>query len=90
MSTSTSYSYFLETILIDYANGETFAISRPIGAGYFGTLSDTATINKSEEEWRKVRAKKNKGGMRMEYRKRIQNRVTFPRIFNTRITNSDP
>ena len=46
MSTSTSYSYFLETILTDYANGETFAISRPTGAGYFGTLSDTATINR--------------------------------------------
>ena len=42
-----TYTYFLETILTDYANGETFALAtRPTGAGYFGTTTDTATVTK--------------------------------------------
>ena len=41
-----SYTYFLETILTDYVGPETFATTtRPAGAGYIGTTSDTATIN---------------------------------------------
>ena len=43
---SSSYTYFLETILTNYAAGETFDLLRPTGAAYFGTTTNTATINK--------------------------------------------
>ena len=41
-----TYTYFLETILTDYANGETFDTLRPSGAAYFGTTTDAATITR--------------------------------------------
>ena len=38
-------SQFRETILTDFAYGETFDLLRPAGAAYSGTTTDTATIN---------------------------------------------
>ena len=39
-----TYTFFLETILTDYAKGETFDLLRPTGAAYRGTTTDAATI----------------------------------------------
>ena len=43
-STFATYTYFLETIFTDFANGETFDILRPNGAAFKGTRSENATI----------------------------------------------
>ena len=43
-STFGTYSYFLETILTDFANGETFDLLRPNGAAFKGTSSENATV----------------------------------------------
>ena len=43
-STFGTYTYFLETILTDFAGGETFDLLRPTGAAYKGTTTDAATI----------------------------------------------
>ena len=45
-----THTYFLETILTNNTNGETFATNRPIGARYFGTTTDTATINRVKND----------------------------------------
>ena len=39
-----TYTYFLETILTDFANGETFDLLRPNGAAFKGTTSENATV----------------------------------------------
>ena len=43
-STFGTYTYFLETILTDFANGETFDLLRPSGAAFKGTTSENATV----------------------------------------------
>lgn len=43
-STFGSYTYFLETILTDFAKGETFDLLRPSGAAYKSTTTDSATV----------------------------------------------